>query len=142
MTVDVETAITIARPREALAAYASDPHHVLCQGAADVEYDHTLSHADRMRATERVTITLPAYLLEEVDQLERNRSRFIAEAVRHEVTRRRRAALLESVPATQLVDVGLADWTSELPDDEGLLDPAGGTAVRWVEGEGWIKESV
>jgi len=35
----------------------------------------------------------------------------------------------------------LADWTSELPDDEGLLDLSGGTAVRWVEGEGWIKES-
>ena len=66
--------------------------------------------------------------------------------LQHEVTRRRRAALLESVrrphpEATQLVDVGLVDWTSELPDDEGLLDPAGGTAVRWVEGEGWIKES-
>ena len=99
-----------------------------------------------MPATERVTITLPADLLREVDQLERNRSRFIAEAVQHEVTRRRHAALLESVRSphpetTQLVDAGLADWTSELPHDEGLLDPSGGTAVRWVEGEGWIKES-
>ena len=99
-----------------------------------------------MPATERVTITLPADLLEEVDQLERNRSRFIAEAVQHEVTRRRRAALLASVrsphpEATRLVDVGLADWTPGLPDDEGLLDPAGGIVVRWVEGEGWIKES-
>jgi post-segregation antitoxin (ccd killing protein) len=99
-----------------------------------------------MPATERVTITLPAELLEEVDLLERNRSRFIAEAVQHEIVRRRRAALLESVrsphPETaQLVDVGLADWTPELPDDEGLLDPSGGTAVRWVEGEGWVKES-
>jgi len=41
---------------------------------------------------------------------------------------------------TQFVDAGLADWASELPDDEGLLDPSGGTAVRWVEGQGWIKE--
>jgi len=92
-----------------------------------------------------VTITLPSDLLEEVDQLERNRSRFIAEAVQHEVTRRRRAALMQSVQSphpetTQLVDAG-PDWTPELPDDEGLLDPAGGTAVRWVEGQGWIKES-
>lgn len=99
-----------------------------------------------MASTERVTITLPADLLEEVDQLERNRSRFIAEAVQHEVARRRRAALLKSIQTphpetTQFVDVGLTGWTHELPDDEALLDPCGGTAVRWVEGQGWIHES-
>ena len=99
-----------------------------------------------MAISERVTITLPANLLHEVDQLERNRSRFIAEAVQHEVARRRHAALLESVQSphpetTQFVDAGLTDWTSELPDDEELLDRSAGTAVRWVEGEGWIKES-
>lgn len=98
-----------------------------------------------MPTNERVTITLPANLLDEVDQLERNRSRFITEAVRHEVARRRRAALLESLQSphpetTQFVDAGLADWTSELPGDEGLLDPSAGTAVRWVEGQGWVKE--
>ncbi len=43
--------------------------------------------------------------------------------------------------ATRLIDEGLTDWTAELPDDEGLLDPSGGIGVRWVEGEGWIKES-
>ena len=99
-----------------------------------------------MPPVERVTITLPADLLEEVDQLERNRSRFIAEAVQREVTRRRHAALMQSVQnphpdTTQVVDAGLSDWTSELPDDEGLLDPAGETLVCWVEGQGWIKES-
>ena len=99
-----------------------------------------------MATTERVTITLPANLLQEVDRLERNRSRFIAEAVQHEVARRRRAALLESVRSphpdtTQFVDAGLADWTPELPDDERLLDPSGGTAVRWIEGQGWVEES-
>jgi hypothetical protein len=96
--------------------------------------------------TERVTITLPAELLKEIDQLERNRSRFIAEAVQHEVASRRRAALIESVRSphpetTQLVDAGLADWAAELPGDEALLDPSGGTAVRWIEGHGWVKES-
>jgi post-segregation antitoxin (ccd killing protein) len=99
-----------------------------------------------MPTSERVTITLPAKLLHEVDQLERNRSRFISEAVQHEVARRRRAALLESVQSphpetTQFVDGGLTDWTSELPDDEGLLDSSAGTAVRWVEGQGWIKQN-
>jgi hypothetical protein len=41
---------------------------------------------------------------------------------------------------SQLVDAGLSDWTSDLPDDEALLDPKAGTAVRWVEGQGWMKE--
>jgi hypothetical protein len=72
--------------------------------------------------------------------------RFIAEAVQHEVTRRRRAALMQSVQSphpesAHLTEAGLSDWTAELADDERLLDPAGGTAVRWVEGQGWIKES-
>lgn len=111
-----------------------------------LEVFHTLSHTRDMASSERVTITLPAQLLEEVDQLERNRSRFIAEAVQHEVARRRRATLLESVQSphpetTRFVDAGLTGWTSELPDDEGLLDPSGGTAVRWVDGKGWIQES-
>lgn len=99
-----------------------------------------------MATTERVTVTLPADLLEAIDQLERNRSRFIAEAVQHELVRRRRDALLQSIRSphpetTELVDTGLADWTSDLPEDEGLLDPAGGTAIRWIEGQGWVKES-
>ena len=40
-----------------------------------------------------------------------------------------------------LADTGLGDRTADLPDDEGLVDVAGGTAVRWVEGQGWVKES-
>lgn len=96
--------------------------------------------------TERVTVTLPADLLEEIDQLERNRSRFIAEAVQHELARRRRDALLQSIGSphpetTELADSGLADWTADLREDEGLIDPAAGTAVRWIEGQGWVKES-
>lgn len=98
-----------------------------------------------MSSTERVTITLPANLLQEVDQLERNRSRFIAEAVQREIDRRRHEALVESIRSphpetTQFIDSGLTDWTAELPDDEGLLDTSAGVAVRWVEGQGWIKE--
>ena len=94
---------------------------------------------------ERVTVTLPADLVEKIDQLERNRSRFIAEAVEHELTLRRRDALLQSVQnphaeTTDLVDIGLSDWVSDLPSDEALVDTSGGTPVRWVEGQGWIKE--
>jgi metal-responsive CopG/Arc/MetJ family transcriptional regulator len=44
--------------------------------------------------SERVTVTMPGSLVAEIDRYERNRSRFIAEAVRHELARRRREALL------------------------------------------------
>jgi hypothetical protein len=98
-----------------------------------------------MGTTERVTVTLSATLIEEIDRLERNRSRFITDAVRRELMRRRRDTLLQSVKSPHpesrdLVDGSLADWTSDVPD-EGLVDPGGGTAVRWVEGDGWIEDS-
>jgi hypothetical protein len=41
---------------------------------------------------------------------------------------------------TQLTGLELSDWTSDLPDDEGLVDPSSGTAVRWIEGQGWVKD--
>ena len=99
-----------------------------------------------MPAMERVTVTLPADLVERIDQLERNRSRFIAEAVEHELAQRRRDALLTSVQnphseTTDLVDVGVTDWVADLPRDESLVDTSAGTAVRWVEGQGWIRET-
>ena len=99
-----------------------------------------------MSTTERVTVTLSSELLDEIDRLERNRSRFITEAVQHELTRRRRDALLRSVenphPETgDLVDTVLGHWTADLPEDDGLVDLAGGTAVRWVEGQGWVRRN-
>ncbi len=95
---------------------------------------------------ERVTITLPADLIERIDQLERNRSRFIAAAVERELTQRRQDALLQSVQnphpeTTELVDMGLSDWVADLPGDETLVDVDAGTPVRWIEGQGWTKES-
>ena len=98
-----------------------------------------------MGTTERVTVTLSGDLVEEIGRWERNRSRFIAEAVEHELARRRRDALLQSIHSphpetTELADAGLGDWASDIPDDEGLVDLTGGTAVRWIEGQGWVKE--
>ena len=112
-----------------------------------MEYDHIVCHTHQVSTTERVTVTLSSDLVEEIDQIERNRSRFIAEAVRHELTRRRREALLQSVnnphpERGDLVDTGLGHWTADLPDDDGLVDTEGGTAVRWIEGQGWVKEPV
>lgn len=99
-----------------------------------------------MPTTERVTVTLPAELLQSIDRLERNRSRFITQAVEHELTRRRREALLRSLQsphpeAAELAEMGLADWAASLPADDGeLVDPSAGTPVRWVEGHGWTED--
>ena len=114
--------------------------------ATTVEYDHTLSHTYCVGNSARVTITLSGDLVEGIDRVARNRSRFIAEAVQHELARRQRDALLQSLSSPhpeiiELADIGLADWTSDLPsDDGGLVDPRGGTAVRWIEDRGWVKE--
>lgn len=100
-----------------------------------------------MSTTERVTVTLPVALVESIDRLERNRSRFIAEAVEHELIRRRREGLLRSLEsphpeAAELEETGFADWCESLPpDNDGLVDVNAGRAVRWVEGQGWIQES-
>lgn len=99
-----------------------------------------------MATTERVTVTLPLGLLEDIDRFERNRSRFIAEAVAHELVRRRREELLRSLAsphpeAGELADDGLVDWGASLPgDDEGLVDESAGKPVRWFEGRGWVEE--
>jgi len=98
-----------------------------------------------MAATERVTVTLAAELVEDIDRLERNRSRFIADAVKHELARRRQAALLHSVhqphaDTVALIDTGLGDWVSDLPSDDGLVDATAGTPVQWVEGQGWTTD--
>lgn len=99
-----------------------------------------------MATTERVTVTLPVQLIQGIDRFERNRSRFIAEAVAHELVRRRRDGLLRSLrsphpDAAELAEAGLADWGASLPqDDEGLVDVRAGKAVRWVEGRGWVED--
>lgn len=100
-----------------------------------------------MATTERVTVTLPIDLVEGIDRYERNRSRFITQAVEHELARRRREGLLRSLAsphpeAAELAEAGLADWGASLPaDDEGLVDESAGKPVRWVEGQGWVEGS-
>jgi hypothetical protein len=101
-----------------------------------------------MATLERVTVTLPAELVEGIDRYERNRSRFISEAVAHELGRRRREGLLRSLKsphpeAVELAEQGLADWAASLPpDDEGLVDVNAGKSVRWLEGQGWVEEAI
>jgi hypothetical protein len=97
---------------------------------------------------ERVTITLPADLVREIDRQENNRSRFLQEAARRELHRRRREQLRRSLAsphseATEVEESGFGEWATSLPDEDatGLVDGHMGIDVRWVPGEGWTEGS-
>ena len=100
-----------------------------------------------MATTEQVTVILAVQTVESIDRIERNRSVFIAEAVEHELRCRSIGGLQRSLDnphpeAAELAEVGLAEWGASLPEgDEDLVDPDGGKAVRWLEGQGWVEPS-
>ena len=92
----------------------------------------------------RITVTLPGELLRDIDRQERNRSKFVAEAVRHELELRRREELRRSLESphaetAKLAEQGYEDWWNGLPEEDtgGLLDAGAGVEVRWVPEEGW-----
>jgi Arc/MetJ-type ribon-helix-helix transcriptional regulator len=99
-----------------------------------------------MAAVERVTLTLPEDLLREMDRHESNRSEFVAEAIRRELDRRRRAGLRRSLhnphrESAEIAEQGIAEWSRALPDEdaEALVDSSAGKAIRWAPGEGWTE---
>ena len=96
----------------------------------------------------RVTVTLPAELVEEIDRLESNRSRFVAAGVQRELRWRRREALRQSLrsphpEASEVAEEDLTGWAADLPQDDVAewIDSRGGRAVRWVPGQGWVEDS-
>lgn len=100
-----------------------------------------------MAGFERVTVTLPDELIQEIDRREKNRSKFVAEAVRRELERVRRAELRRSLATphaetSELAEEGLEDWIRDLPqeDSEALVNMRAGKAVRWVPGKGWVEK--
>lgn len=78
--------------------------------------------------------------------MERNRSKFVAEAVRREIEHRRRAELRRSLEKphaeTEFAEQGFGEWSRSLPEEdaEALIDSNAGKAVRWVPGEGWVED--
>ncbi|MBV9626167.1 MAG: hypothetical protein JOZ14_19545 [Acidobacteria bacterium] len=99
-------------------------------------------------SVERVTVTLPSNLLNDIDRRENNRSKFVAEAVRRELDRRRREDLRRSLrnPHPESIDLaeqGFEEWARILPEEdvESLLDSRAGKSVRWVPGRGWVEEN-
>ena len=101
-----------------------------------------------MALVERVTVTLRNELIRDIDRREKNRSKFVAEAVRRELERRRRAELRKSLdnPHAEsgvMAELGFDDWARALPveDAESLVDLTAGKPVRWIPGQGWIEEA-
>jgi hypothetical protein len=97
-------------------------------------------------ATARVTVTLPAEVVGDIDRLERNRSAFVFDAVRREIRRRRRERLRQSLDAPhaesrEMAETGFDAWAKGLAEEDtsDLLDPRAGTSVRWVSGKGWVE---
>ena len=100
-----------------------------------------------MASVERITVSLPRDLLKDIDRCERNRSKFVAEAVRREIDRRRRAELRRSLAnphpeSAELAEQGLEEWSRGLPEEDAgsLVDGSAGRAVRWVPGQGWVED--
>ncbi len=94
--------------------------------------------------TERVTITVPTEIVEAIDRRSQDRGKFILDAVRRELARRRRGELRQSLKnphldSESIAQMGLTDWDSGLPGNtiEDLVDPESGSEIRWVSGKGW-----
>ncbi len=99
-----------------------------------------------MASVERVTVSLPMELVRDIDRRDSNRSKFVADAVRNELDRRRREDLRQSLEnphpeSVELADEGLEAWAGSLPeeDTDSLLDNTAGKPIRWVLGEGWVE---
>jgi len=99
-----------------------------------------------MPSVERVTVTLPDDHVKDIDRREKNRSKFVAEAVRRELDRRRRAELRRSLQnphpeSAELAEQGFEDWSRGLPEEdaEALVDSSAGKPVRWDPGKGWVE---
>jgi hypothetical protein len=97
---------------------------------------------------ERITVSMPAELVARIDRVERNRSRFITQAVRHELKHRRRLELLSSLEAPHpdslaIAALGLESWHQGLPTgDSDLLDPSAGLPLHWDVAQGWQEPDV
>ena len=96
-------------------------------------------------STQTITVELPPGLIRDIDSEDGDRNEFIQEAVLHELQLRRHRQQLVHIEAhphpesRQWAELGFADWMAQLPEEDvsKLVDLDGGTAVRWIPGEGW-----
>ena len=86
---------------------------------------------------------MPDEVVDEIDRREKNRSRFVLEAALRELEARRAQELELSLShphpdSDRVAEAGMLEWGLGVgPDDEELVDPAGGTRVRWTPDAGW-----
>ena len=99
-----------------------------------------------MPNTERVTVSLPDDLVQDIDRIGDDRGEFVAEAVRRKLDRRRLIELNRSLEnpypeSIELAELGFDEWARGLPeeDTETLVDQSMGREVRWIPGEGWVE---
>jgi multimeric flavodoxin WrbA len=117
---------------------------MLRQGAHE-GYDVSYDTGGRAMPASRITVTIPGDLVARIDRVERNRSRFIAEAVERELHRRLREELRRSLDAPhseslEVAEEGLAAYRDALPaEPTDLVDAAEGVRVAWRDGEGWSR---
>ena len=95
---------------------------------------------------DRITVTLPEEIVEQIDRLDRNRSRFVLGAVRLELERRSARGAARSLEnahdqAEELAEAGFDDWAARLPDEDtdGLVEPLREEPIRWRPDEGWTE---
>ncbi len=100
-----------------------------------------------MASVGRVTVTLPEDLIRDIDRREKNRSKFLVDAVRRELDHRRRDELRRSLrnphpESAELAEQGMDEWTRGLPEEdaEALVDCSTGRQIRWVPEEGWVED--
>ena len=95
---------------------------------------------------ERVTVTLPEEIVRDIDHREKNRSKFILQAVQNELDRRKRDELQKSLQnphpeSLEMAELGMHEWAGLSADgDEELLDRSSGRRVLWQPGKGWTED--
>ena len=96
-------------------------------------------------AVERVTVTLPEEVLRDIDRRERNRSKFILQAVQRELEWRQREQLRLSLnephpESMQTAEWGIQQWVLSADErDADLLDQKEGKKVCWEPEIGWTE---
>lgn len=93
----------------------------------------------------RVTVTLPDTIVEQIDLWEVNRSKFLTEAARRELERRRQRELYRSLrsPHTDteaVAELGMTEWGTHGESDDGLVASDAGRSIRWTPGSGWTED--
>ena len=94
---------------------------------------------------ESVTVKLSPETVNDIDRREKDRGKFIAQAVKHELARRRRAELRVALnnphpESLAIAEEGFDEWARSLPKEDctSLVNPSAGTPVQWIPGKGWI----